>query len=91
MISIDDDAKLIGINPKTWKEYRGMYVQDDLPNMLKAEAEARESDISKIQKQTHLAKWGLRFEKYASFSKDPKFKRRMFLHTKKCFDMMNGR
>lgn len=35
MRSIDDDAKLIGINPKTWKEFRGMtdekYVQDDLP------------------------------------------------------------
>lgn len=62
------------------------YEQD----FLKAEAKARESGISKIQTQDHLAKWGLRFEKYASFSKDPKFKRRMFQHTKKCFDMMNG-
>lgn len=89
---IDRDAiEVLGINPKTWKEYRGMYTQDDLPGILKAEAEARESAISKIQKQTHLAKWGLRFEKYANFSKDPVFKRRMFLQTKKCFDMMNGR
>ena len=88
---LDRDAiEVLGINPKIWKEYRKMYTQDGLPNFLKAEAEARESDISKIQKQTHLAKWGLKFEKYASFSKDPKFKRRMFLHTKKCFDMMNG-
>ncbi len=91
MNSIDEDAiGVLGIDPKTWKEYRGMTEQPYLEGFLKAEAEARESGISKIQKQTHLAKWGLRFEKYASFSKDPKFKRRMFLHTKKCFDMMNG-
>lgn len=66
------------------------YISDYLPGFLKAEAEARESGIDKIQTQTHLAKWGLRFEKYSTFSKDPKFKKRMFLHTKKCFDMMNG-
>lgn len=32
---IDRDAELIGIDPKVWKEFRGMtdekYVQDDLP------------------------------------------------------------
>lgn len=95
MNSIDEDAiNVLGINPKVWKEYRGMtdkkYVQDDLPNFLKAEAEARESGITKIQKQDHLAKWGIKFEKYARFSKDPEFKKRMFQYTKKCFDMMNG-
>lgn len=88
---IDKDAiDVLGINPDIWKEYRKMHTQDDLPNFLKTEAEARESGIDKIQTQTHLAKWGLKFEKYASFSKDPKFKKRMFLQTKKCFDMMNG-
>ena len=49
MNSIDDDAKLIGIDTKIWKEFRGMtdekYVQDDLPGMLEAETEARESKI----------------------------------------------
>ena len=32
---IDKDAEIIGINPKVWKEFRGMkdpkYIQDDLP------------------------------------------------------------
>lgn len=88
---IDKDAiEVLGINPKIWKEYRRMYTQDDLPNMLKAEAEAKESGITKVQTQTHLAKWGLRFEKYAGFSKDPAFKKRMFKYTKGCFDLMNG-
>lgn len=90
MDSIDEDAKLIGINPKTWRRFKQMYVQDDLPNMLKAEAEARESGITKIQTQDHLAKWGIKFEKYASFSKDPAFKKRMWAKRKMCFDMMNG-
>ena len=92
---IDRDAiEILGIDPKIWKEFRGMidekYVQDDLPNFLKAEAEARESGITKIQTQDHLAKWGIKFEKYASFSKDPAFKKRMWAKRKMCFDMMNG-
>lgn len=90
MNSIEEDVKLIGLNQETWKKFKEHYVQDDLPNFLKAEAEARESGISKIQKQDHLAKWGIKFEKYANFSKDPEFKKRMFKYTKKCFDMMNG-
>ena len=36
---IDRDAELIGIDPKIWKEFRGMtdekYVQDDLPYFQK--------------------------------------------------------
>lgn len=90
MNSLDDDVKLIGINQETWEKFKEHYVQDDLPNFLKAEAEARESGITKIQKQDHLAKWGIKFEKYASFSKDPAFKKRMWAKRKMCFDMMNG-
>lgn len=88
--SIDADARIVGINPETWRRFKQMYVQDDLPNMLKAEAEARESGITKIQTQDHLAKWGIKFEKYASFSKDPEFRKRMWAKRKMCFDMMNG-
>ena len=90
MNSIEDDVKLIGLNQETWRKFKEMYIQEDLPNFLKAEAEAREKSITKIQRQDHLAKWGIRFEKYARFSKDPAFKKRMFSYTKKCFDMMNG-
>lgn len=31
MTTIDEDAELIGINQKTWKEFKQMYIQDDLP------------------------------------------------------------
>lgn len=65
------------------------YEQDDLPGYLDAEAKARESDIPLIETQKHLAKWGLRFEKYASFSKNPAYRRTMFEQRKKCFAMMN--
>lgn len=34
MHSIDDDAKLIGINPKTWKEFRmTQYKERELPSI----------------------------------------------------------
>lgn len=87
--SIDEDARIVGIKPETWRRFKQMYVQDDLPNMLKSEAEARESCITKTQTQDHLAKWGIKFEKYASFSKDSEFRKRMWEKRKMCFDMMN--
>ena len=91
---LDKDAELIGISKKTWEAFKkkaeAHLIQDDLPNFLKAEAEARESTISRIMTQDHLAKWGLRFEKCGKFSDDPNYKRKMFLYTKKCFDLMNG-
>ena len=31
MDSLDEDAELIGIDQKTWKEFKQMYIQDDLP------------------------------------------------------------
>ena len=89
MNSIDEDAKLIGFDQRIWKEFKKMYVQDDLDGFAQAEAEAKQSDIPVVETQKHLAKWGLRFEKYASFSKDPVFKRRMFESRGKCFNMMN--
>ena len=95
MEQLDKDAAMLGISKKTWDAFKksaeNHLIQDDLPNFLKAEAEAREKDITKVQMQDHLAHWGLRFEKYAKFSKDQEFKKRMFNHTKKCFDLMNGR
>lgn len=68
-----------------------MIEQPDLPGFEKIEAEAKQSDIPLIETQKHLAKWGLRFEKYASFSKNPAYRRAMFEQRRKCFDMMNGR
>lgn len=64
-------------------------IQDNLPNFEKAEAEARESLIDKTEKQRHLTNWGFRFEKYAKFSKDPEFKKRMQQYTIKCFKLLN--
>lgn len=72
MNNIDDDAKLTGINPKTWRTFRGMtdpkYIQDDLPGFLEAEAKARESDIDVWQTTTRLAKFFCNMDK----CKDPK-------------------
>lgn len=66
MNSVDEDAiEVLGINPKTWKEFRKMtnpkYVQDDLPGFLDAEAEARESSIDRDtfirRKQALAQRW----------------------------------
>jgi hypothetical protein len=63
--------------------------QPDLDGFDKILSEAEQSDIPTIETQKHLAKWGLKFERYASFSKDPLYKRSMFEQRRKCFDMMN--
>jgi len=42
---IDRDAELVGINTETWRKFKQMYKQDDLPGMLEAEARAREDSI----------------------------------------------
>jgi len=63
--------------------------QPYLPNFLKAESEARESDIPTIETQQHLARCGIRFSKYASFSKDPIFKKRMAKQRDICFMLIN--
>ena len=89
---IEEDVRICGINKKVWREFRKMterYEQPDLDGFAQAEAEAKQADIPVVETQKHLAKWGLRFEKYASFSKDPIFKRRMFESRGKCFNMMN--
>ena len=68
---IDRDAiEILGINPKVWKEYRGMYVQDDLPNILKAEAEARESSISQETKEDFNNRLSLRWIRYNQLAKN---------------------
>lgn len=71
---IDKDAiDVLGINPDIWRKYRGMtdpkYIQDDLPGFLKAEAEARESDISQETKEDFNNRLSLRWIKYNQLAK----------------------
>lgn len=49
--------------------------QPFLDNFLQAEAEARESLISKEERLLHLAKTALRYEKMQKVCKDPGVKR----------------
>lgn len=58
---------------------------------LEAEAKAREQNIPEMQRLKHLAHWGLKFEKYASFSKDPEFKKRCMQRRSMCFNMMDSK
>lgn len=67
---IDNDAKIVGINPETWRRFKEMYVQDDLPNFLKAEAEARESDISQETKEDFNNHLSLRWIRYNQLEKN---------------------
>lgn len=67
------------------------YEQDYLDGFLQEETEARQSDIPLIETQRHLARWALRFEKYAQSSKNPAYKSAMFEQRRKCFEMMKGR
>jgi len=94
-IGIDEDARLIGINEKVWKEFRKMtqkkYEQDDLPGYLDAEAQARETEIPEEERQRHLARWAMRFEKYGKLSGNPIAKRHYEQQKRKCLDMMCGR
>ena len=79
----------------TWEQIRRARMrkleQPDLAGFAKIEAEANQADIPTIETQKHLAKWGLRFEKYASMSRNPVYRRAMFEQRRKCFDMMNER
>lgn len=92
---IDEDARLLGIDEKVWKEFRKMthnkYEQDDLPGYLGAEAQARETEIPEEERQRHLARWAMRFEKYGKLSGNPIAKRHYEQQKRKCLDMMCGR
>lgn len=71
--SLDEDAKIIGIKPETWKHYkdsvvRETYTQDYLPGFLEEEARARESSIDVWDTTSHLARFFVRMDK----CKDPK-------------------
>ena len=46
------------------------YVQDFLPNFLKAEAEAREKMIDETTRQVHLAKQFIRYDKMIKLAKN---------------------
>lgn len=46
-------------------------VQDFLPGFLEAEAEAREAMISETERQVHLAKQFIRFDKMIKVCKSP--------------------
>lgn len=67
------------------------YEQDDLPGYLDAEAQARETEIPEEERQRHLARWAMRFEKYGKLSGNPIAKRHYEQQKRKCLDMMCGR
>ena len=73
MNSIDDDARLIGIDEKVWREFRQMTEnkeQDYLPGFLEAEAEARESSVDKEAVFRHRRAVALRWFGYYKNCKD---------------------
>ena len=70
MPSIDDDAKLIGIDEKVWQRFKKMYVQDDLPGFLESEAKARESKISYDEWFEHKRRQAMRWFGYYRKCKD---------------------
>lgn len=67
------------------------YEQDDLPGYLDAEAQARESEIPEEERQRHLARWAMRFEKYGQLSGNPIAKRHYEKMKRNCLEMMSGR
>ena len=69
MDELDRDAKLIGIDPKVWKQFRETYEQPYLPGFLKAEAEAREADIPQEAKEDFNNRLSLRWIKYNQLAK----------------------
>ena len=93
---IDRDAiEVLGINPKIWKEYRKMtkptYTQDDLPGMLKAEAEARESDISQETKEDFNNRLSMRWIKYNQLAKNADEQLKLFRQYRIIAQMHRGR
>lgn len=72
---IDKDAiEVLGISPDIWRKYREMtdqrYVQDDLTEFLKAEAEARESGIPQETKEEFNNRLSMRWIKYNQLEKN---------------------
>lgn len=49
----------------------------------------QQRDIPEMERFRHLANCGFRFEKYAKFSKDPEFIKRMEQHKIRCFKLLN--
>ena len=80
MNSIDDDARLIGIDEEVWRKFRQMterYEQPDLDGFAKAEAEAREASVDReafIRRKQALAK---RWFGYYRKCKDPEKKNKL--------------
>ena len=74
MNSIDEDAKLIGFNEKTWKAFKKMYVQNDLDGFAQAEAEAREAKIDKEASLRHKQAMAQRWFGYYKKCSDQKKK-----------------
>ena len=74
MSSIDEDAKLIGVNEKLWKDFKKMYVQDDLDGFAQAEAEAREAKIDEETRIRHKQAMAQKWFRYYRACKDPQKK-----------------
>lgn len=66
------------------------YIQESLPNFEKEMAKIQRREIGEEATQMHLAKQFIRFGKYAKFSKDPEFKKRMMAEQMKCAKLMGG-
>lgn len=50
--------------------------QDELPGFPEAWARSQQKGLDIENSQMHLAKWFIRYGKWAKFSKDPEFKKR---------------
>lgn len=66
------------------------YIQESLPNFEKEMAIIQRREIGEEVTQMHLAKQFIKFGKYAKFSKDPEFKKRMIAEQMKCAKLMGG-
>lgn len=64
MRNIDKDAMSLGIKPEIWSDFKKMYVQDDLPGFLEADAKARESTISYDAWLDHKKRMAMRWFGY---------------------------
>lgn len=66
------------------------YIQENLPGMDKEMAKIQRREIGEEATQMHLAKQFIKFGKYAKFSKDPEFKKRMMAEQMMCAKLMGG-
>lgn len=64
--------------------------QPELDGFAEAWARSQQSGLDEETRQMHLAREFIRYGKYAKFSKDPEFKKRMMAQQMKCAKLMGG-